>query len=161
MIVRGKGYKLGFYTALALLAVVIALSETGLLTAVTAGFAAFAVLMASVTVFALYCISNGAFLAARDNGKRYIALFAGVAVLSGANTVRHAVRGGLIENGKLGFDGGYVLELEDDMVTIKGEEKLLFPKEGKNRYEWQPKPGSGYLLSDAATKPDTWSFREL
>ena len=37
----------------------------------------------------------------------------------------------------------------------------LFPEENKNRYQWQPKPGSGYVLSDDATKPDTWSFREL
>ena len=24
----------------------------------------------------------------------------------------------------------------------------LFPQEGKNRYEWQPKPGSGYVVSE-------------
>ena len=26
----------------------------------------------------------------------------------------------------------------------------LFPREGKNRYQWQPKPGEGYALSDGS-----------
>ena len=26
----------------------------------------------------------------------------------------------------------------------------LFPNEGKNRYEWQPKPGGGYVISETA-----------
>lgn len=36
---------------------------------------------------------------------------------------------------KLKFEGGYVLELEADMVTIKKEQKLLFPKEGEGAFE--------------------------
>lgn len=36
---------------------------------------------------------------------------------------------------KLKNEGGYVLELESDMVTIKTEEKLLFPKTGKGSFE--------------------------
>ena len=35
----------------------------------------------------------------------------------------------------LGFKGGYVLELEQDMKTIRKPEKLLFPKEGKGSFE--------------------------
>lgn len=35
---------------------------------------------------------------------------------------------------KLGFDGGYVLELEPNMVTIKTPEKLLFPNRGKGSF---------------------------
>lgn len=35
---------------------------------------------------------------------------------------------------KLENKGGYVLELEDDMITIKEEEKLLFPREGKGAF---------------------------
>ncbi|MBT1170111.1 family 43 glycosylhydrolase [Bifidobacterium sp. SO4] len=34
----------------------------------------------------------------------------------------------------LGFDGGYVLELEPDMVTIRTPEKLLFPKSGPDSF---------------------------
>ncbi|MFQ9707144.1 MAG: hypothetical protein ACLRYR_00315 [Bifidobacterium dentium] len=36
---------------------------------------------------------------------------------------------------KLGFEGGYVLELESDMTTIKTPEKLLFPKEGEGSFQ--------------------------
>lgn len=35
---------------------------------------------------------------------------------------------------RLRFDGGYVLELEPDMHTIKGEERLVFPKEGPGSF---------------------------
>lgn len=35
---------------------------------------------------------------------------------------------------KLGFQGGYVLELESDMVTIRTPEKLLFPKQGAGSF---------------------------
>lgn len=36
---------------------------------------------------------------------------------------------------KLRNEGGYVLELEPDMITIKTPEKLLFPKQGKGSFE--------------------------
>lgn len=36
---------------------------------------------------------------------------------------------------QLEFKGGYVLELEPDMVTIKKPQKLLFPKEGEGAFE--------------------------
>lgn len=35
---------------------------------------------------------------------------------------------------KLKFEGGYAMELESDMLTIKGKEKLLFPKEGEGAF---------------------------
>lgn len=36
---------------------------------------------------------------------------------------------------QLKFEGGYAMELEPDMVTIKGKEKLLFPKEGEGSFK--------------------------
>lgn len=42
----------------------------------------------------------------------------------------------VVTGGKsLKFDGGYVLELEQDMVTIKTPEKLLFPKKGEGAFQ--------------------------
>ncbi len=35
---------------------------------------------------------------------------------------------------QLKFDGGYILELEDDMKTIKRKQQLLFPKKGKKAF---------------------------
>lgn len=40
----------------------------------------------------------------------------------------------IVTGGRRGFDGGYVLELEPDMVTIKTPEKLLFPKQGPGSF---------------------------
>ncbi|MDO5539695.1 MAG: family 43 glycosylhydrolase [Eubacteriales bacterium] len=36
---------------------------------------------------------------------------------------------------RLQFNGGYVLELESDMVTIRTPEKLLFPKQGEGSFK--------------------------
>jgi len=36
---------------------------------------------------------------------------------------------------KCAFDGGYVLHLQSDMLTITGDQKLLFPKEGPGSFE--------------------------
>lgn len=42
---------------------------------------------------------------------------------------------GIVTGGrKLQFEGGYMLELESDMVTIKTPERLLFPKEGEGSF---------------------------
>ena len=37
--------------------------------------------------------------------------------------------------GKLEFQGGYAMELEEDMLTIKGEPKLLFPNHGEDSFQ--------------------------
>ena len=54
----------------------------------------------------------------------------------------------------LRFDGGYVLELEQDMHTIKGEERLLFPKEGPGSF-----PGHEFFEASSIRKvDDTYYF---
>ena len=67
--IRAKGYQIGFYTALILMMILVLLWEMNLLTFVTPGFAAYAALIVSVTVFAVYCILHDAFLAVRGNPK--------------------------------------------------------------------------------------------
>ena len=37
----------------------------------------------------------------------------------------------------------------------------LFPSENKNRYEWQPKPGQGYIVSSARLSESALHFRKL
>ncbi len=71
--IRARGYKIGFFTALCMLAVVSLLSETGvLLSAVTPGFAAFAVLIVSVVVFSVYCILHDAFVEICGNARSFL-----------------------------------------------------------------------------------------
>jgi len=58
-----------------------------------------------------------------DDGRVYL--------YSGFYTPVPAVVTGLVS---LEYKGGYVLELESDMVTIKKPQKLLFPKEGQGSF---------------------------
>ena len=104
--IRAKGYQIGFFTALALLIVLVFLSEMNLLTMMTPGFAAFAVLIVCVTVFVIYCILHDAFLSIRGNAKSYLGIFSMVVLIEGFVTVRYAAKGELIENGQLAFGGG-------------------------------------------------------
>ena len=54
----------------------------------------------------------------------------------------------------LRFDGGYVLELEPDMHTIRGDEKLLFPKKGEGSF-----PGHEFFEASSIRKvDDTYVF---
>lgn len=46
--------------------------------------------------------------------------------------------------------------------TIAAIMESLFPEEGKNRYEWQPRPGEGYVLSGTGGKvKGNWRYRKL
>ena len=104
--IRARGYQIGFFTALGLLLVLVLFSEMNLLTAVTPGFAAFAVLIVCVTVFAVYCILHDAFLSIRGNAKSYIGIFSLVLLTEGIVTVRYITQGELLEDGKLAFGSG-------------------------------------------------------
>ena len=104
--IRAKGYQIGFFTALALLIVLVFLYEMNLLTVVTPGFAAYTVLIICVTVFAIYCILHDAFLSISGNAKSYLGIFSLVVLVEGFVTVRYAANGELLENGQLTFGGG-------------------------------------------------------
>ena len=104
--IRATGYQIGFYTALILMMVLVLLWEMNLLTVVTPGFAAFAALIVSVTVFAVYCILHNAFLAVRGNPKSYIGMFSMIVILEAFVSIRYLTKGEMLEDGKLTFGGG-------------------------------------------------------
>ena len=104
--IRAKGYQIGFFTALGLILLLILAFEMNLLTVVTPGFAAYAVLIISVTVFVIYCILHNAFLSISGNAKSYLWIFGLVVLIEGFVTVRYAINGELLENGLLTFSGG-------------------------------------------------------
>ena len=105
-VIRGRGYRIGFLTAVILLAVMILLSELDALTGVTAGFAFFAVLIISVTTFGVYCIAHDAFLGIREKPKRTMILFLIIVIGDGAVSVIDLISGKMTENGRLSFSGG-------------------------------------------------------
>lgn len=104
--IRAKGYQIGFYTALILIMLLVLLYEMNLLSTVTPGFAAYAALIVSVTVFAIYCILHDAFLAVRGNPKSYLGIFSIIVLLEGFTTVRYLTAGELLEDGRLTFSSG-------------------------------------------------------
>lgn len=104
--IRAKGYQIGFYTALFLMMVIILLYELNWLNAVTPGFAVFAALIVSVTVFAVYCILHDAFISVRGDGKSQIAVFSLVVLAEGLASVRYITKGELLESGSLTFGSG-------------------------------------------------------
>lgn len=104
--IRAKGYQIGFFTALILILLLVFAFEMNLITFATPGFAVYAVLIVSVTVFAIYCILHDAFLSISGNAKSYLGIFGMVVLIQGFVTVRYAVKGELLENGQLTFGGG-------------------------------------------------------
>ncbi len=117
--IRARGYKIGFFTALCLLAVVSLLAETGtLLSAVTPGFAAFAVLIVSVVVFSIYCILHDAFVAISGNARSFLVIASLVVLVNGFGAVRHLTGGTMLEEGRLGFSGGSNLLMFLGFLTI-------------------------------------------
>ena len=104
--IRAKGYQIGFYTALFLMIVLILLCELNCLTVVTPGFAVYTALIICVTVFAIYCILNDAFLAIRGKANRYFMMFGMVVALEGFVFVRSVMDGKVLEDGKLTFGSG-------------------------------------------------------
>lgn len=104
--IRAKGYQIGFYTALILMMVVVLLFELNWLTAVTPGFAVYAALILSVTVFAVYCILHDAFISVRGDGRSQIAVFSLVVLAEGLVSIRYITEGELLKSGKLTFGSG-------------------------------------------------------
>ena len=104
--IRAKGYRIGFHTALFLMLVLILLSELDWFTFFTPGFAAFAALIISVTVFAVYCILHDAFVGLRSNPRQYIILFSVVILAQALGALRYWMAGELLENGRLTFGSG-------------------------------------------------------
>ena len=107
--IRTNGYQIAFFTALGLQLVLILLLEANLLTVVTPGFAAFAALLLSVTVFAVYCIMHDAFLAVDGHPGIYIGIFGMVIAAEAIITIRNLINGTLLENGKLTIGSGMPL----------------------------------------------------
>lgn len=91
LIIRGKAYKYGFFSALAALAVLIfcnaVLSFDMLL------FGAASCMFFGLTVFAVYCIWNDAFLSFKQKPSSYLLIGGIVIVVNGSGVVKRLVEG--------------------------------------------------------------------
>ena len=86
--------------------IIVLLYELNYLTVVTPGFAAFAALILSVTVFTIYCILHDSFISIRGDSRTQIAVFSLVVLAEGLASIRYLTEGELFKNGVLTFDCG-------------------------------------------------------
>ncbi len=130
--IRAGGYRIGFFTSLFLMLVVILLYEMNLLTPVTPGFAVYAALILSVTVFAVYCILRDAFLSVRGKAGSYLVIFGLITAVESIVTIRYLAEGKMIMDGKLSFAGGAPALMAVCFLTILA---TLVVKTIRNRKE--------------------------
>ena len=133
--IRATGYRIGFFTALALMAVLMLLFELDCLGIVSPAFALLAVLMVSITVFAVYCIRHEAFLSVDGQGKRYIALFTLVVLCNGLTSALRLIRGEALENGRLTLSFGSPLLMTVAFLVILAALLIKTVKAGKEAAE--------------------------
>ena len=133
--IRAAGYKLGFFTALGLMVVLMLLFELDCLGCVSPAFALMAVLMISITVFAVYCICHEAFLSVDGQGERYIVLFSLVVLCNGAASVMRLIRGEALEEGRLTRSFGSPLLMTVGFLVILAALLIKTAKAGKEAAE--------------------------
>lgn len=108
-LVRGRGYKYGFFTQLFYMALyaVLTLSEAPLpvdnYTIMLIG------LILSVTVHVIYCTWNEAYISLNENPKKVIAAFMLLGLINIAVGVLNLLRGKMIENGILTYRASNLL----------------------------------------------------
>ena len=103
---RAKGYAAAYATAVVGMGAFMLLYETGQIGFIDPAVSLMAVLMASVAVFAVYCIRHEAFFSIGDKGNYYMVLCAIVVVLNGLSAVSAIMGGKFLQDGRLSFSGG-------------------------------------------------------
>ncbi len=103
---RAKGYRISFFTALLAMAATVILMECNMLGIITPALAVMAALMISVTVFAVYCILNDAFISFSGTPKNHLFLYSLIVLVEIANVVRLLIRGEVLVSGMVDFTAG-------------------------------------------------------
>ena len=100
-VIRNKGYKIAFYTALILNAIMLVLYYGNLPLPLDPYMAHAAVIFISCTVLGCYSIWNGAYWGLNNDRRKYLIVLAATVILNAFPVVMTAIHGGLLENGKL------------------------------------------------------------
>lgn len=107
LVIRGKGYRIGFMVMLIGLFAGGALLEfSGRFSSVVApSIVMWAVACVGLAAFFLYCIARDAFYSIGENRKAYMGLCVAVTLCNGIPAVRRIIDGRLIEDGRITFWG--------------------------------------------------------
>ena len=101
---RAKGYAAAYMTSIIGMGAFMLLYETGKIDFIDPAVCFMAVLMASVAVFAVYCIRHEAFFSIGEKGHYYMLLCAAVGV--GISAATSIAGGELLKDGRITFSGG-------------------------------------------------------
>ena len=125
---RAAGYKTGFFVTLAGIMVYIVLSELsdGFNNAVGSTFAMYAVAMAGIVAFAVYCISKDAFYSIGQNKRYYMILCVCVIVTNAVGAAGEIAGGTIPAEGRLTFSNSA------NFVTMAGFLIILIALAVKN-----------------------------
>ena len=130
---RGKGYKYGYFTMLAGIAVVyVASGMTKSLVVVTLGV--WISVLVSLLVFAGYCIWNDAYYGVKANPKKYIILMLLITLVDGVNTVLQLRNGWIMEDGTVNTGAITMLSAT---VAFGGVLLIMLAKQLKDRREME------------------------
>ena len=100
-VIRGKGYRVGFYVFMIEIFVVLMASifEINLPIVDTALYTL--LIFVPIGVFAVYCIMHDAYMSLYEDFRHKVILTAAIMIINVANTARTSLAGSLIENGKM------------------------------------------------------------
>lgn len=109
-IVRGKGYKIGYWTLIITMAILIIalvmIEDAGIVLPISISLLIFIVVMIGVLVFAGYCIFNDGYFGLNNNRRTYYILFFIIGLFNLFLGIYPIISGNFIEkNGKVGSNG--------------------------------------------------------
>ncbi len=105
LILRGRGFKMGFYAMVIWAAFNIALAVTGFEIPMEPEILAFSYIVVGVLTDVLFCIFHDAYWGMNNNKARYLILFALIGGLNLAVAIRAHLHGELVKDGRLGSLG--------------------------------------------------------
>lgn len=119
--IRSDGYRLGFFSVVAVIFVLIFLYsfEGGIATIIEPSLSMFIAVMAGIVIFVVYCIRKEAFFRIEENAKSRTTLLLLMTILNGAIGILRIADGTLWENGVMKFtQGGSNLVLSISFLII-------------------------------------------
>lgn len=110
LMLREKGYRLGFFVTLIAEALVLLLLEYDVIPAASATMAVYTALIAGVAVFAVFCAMQDVFFPMGEKGTTSLVLWAGLALVNGLSAGIRIANGTMVRNGAIRFsDGSYIV----------------------------------------------------
>lgn len=111
LMLRAKGYRLGFFTTMIAETLVVLLLEFDVIPAASASMAVYTALIVGIAVFAVFCVMRDVFFPLGEKGTTSLALWAVLALVNGVSAGIRIANGTMVENGAIRFmNGSYLVD---------------------------------------------------